>query len=146
MAPVDSPFDAIKKLTDELKNKVDLIFVDFHAEATAEKISFGYYANDLGINAVLGTHTHVQTADEKILNNKMAYITDVGFCGASHSIIGMDVETSIKRWLTGIHDRLDVVDSKIVQFNAIKILFNAKTLCCEGVQRISFVKDFSEVI
>ena len=146
MAPVDSPFEAIRKLTAELKEKVDLIFVDFHAEATAEKISFGYYAKDLGVNAVLGTHTHVQTADEKILDNKMVYITDAGFCGASHSIIGMDVETSIKRWLTGIHDRLDVVDSKIVQFNAIKFQFNTRTLCCENVQRISFIKDFSEVI
>ena len=66
MAPVDSPFDEAKKLAEELKGKADLVFVDFHAEATAEKVSFGYYAKELGFKAVLGTHTHIQTADEQI--------------------------------------------------------------------------------
>ena len=146
MAPVDSPFEAIKKISEELKGKVDFIFVDFHAEATAEKVSFGWHAKDLGINAVFGTHTHIQTADEKILDNKTAYITDAGFCGAYNSIIGMDIEASLKRWTTCIHDRLDVVDSPIAQFNGVKFKFNKNTKCCEEVQRISFVKNFSEVI
>ena len=146
MAPVDSPFEKIKELKEDLKNKADIILVDFHAEATAEKVSFGYYAKELGINGVFGTHTHIQTADEKILDNKMVYITDVGFCGAFRSIIGMDVEASIKRWTTCIHDRLDVVDSKVDEFNAVKFKINKTTLCPEDVQRVSYVKDFSEVI
>ena len=151
MAPVDSPFEALEKFVTEIrdkkskKDKADLIFVDFHAEATAEKTSLAHYARKLGVNAVLGTHTHIQTADETIYDNKMVYITDAGFCGAAHSIIGMDVETSIKRWLTCIHDRLDVSDSNVAQFNGIKFVFNKSNLCCEKVQRVSFIKDFSEV-
>jgi len=146
MAPVNSPFEELQKLSEELKNKVDLIFVDFHAEATAEKVSLAYYAQKLGINAVIGTHTHVQTADEKIIDNKMVYITDAGFSGASQSIIGMDAESSIKRWLTCINDRLDVVDSPIAQFNAIKFSFDTNDLSCTNVQRVFYEKDLSEVI
>ncbi len=146
MAPVDSPFDELKKVSEELKERVDLVIVDFHAEATAEKISMGYYAHELGLNAVLGTHTHVQTADERIFDDKMLYITDVGFCGASRSIIGMDVEGSIKRWTTCIHDRLEVVDSSLAQFNAVKFSYDIKDLTCRQVQRVFDVKDFCEVI
>jgi len=146
MAPVDSPFETTKDLITKIQNKADIIFIDFHAEATAEKISFANYAKELGVTAVFCTHTHVQTADEKILDNKTAYITDAGFCGAFHSIIGMDVESSIKRWTTCIHDRLDVVDSKIAQFNAVKVDFDIKTHCPKQVERVFFVKDFSEAI
>ncbi len=146
MTPVDSPFDILEKTIKDLKEKADLIFIDFHAEATAEKISLAHFAASLGANALFGTHTHVQTADEKIIDDKLLYITDAGFCGAFDSIIGMDIESSIKRWLTSIQDRLDVVDSKVAQFNGIKFKFNKSTLGFEEVQRISFVKDFSEVI
>ena len=147
MSPVDCPFETIKNLSDELKEKADFTIVDFHAEATAEKISFGYWAKDLGINAVFGTHTHVQTADEKILDNdKCAYITDAGFCGAANSIIGMDIATSIKRWTTCIHDRLDVTDSKVAQFNGVKFSVNMEDMSVKQIQRISYVKDFSEVL
>ena len=145
MAPIDSPFEILENFVSEIKSKADLIFVDFHAEATAEKTSLAQYARKLGVNAVLGTHTHIQTADETIYDDKMVYITDAGFCGAAHSIIGMDVETSIKRWLTCIHDRLDVSDSSVSQFNGIKFTFNKSSLNCEQVQRVSFIKDFSEV-
>lgn len=146
MTPVDSPFDILKNTVENLKGKADLFFVDFHAEATAEKISLAYYAKELGVQAVFGTHTHVQTADEKILDNKLVYISDAGFCGAAHSIIGMDVTTSIKRWLTSINDRLDVLDSQITQFNGLKFTIDKTNLSPKEVQRISFVKDFSEVI
>ena len=89
---------------------------------------------------------HTQTADEKILDNKCAYITDVGFCGAADSIIGMDIATSIKRWTTCIHDRLDVVDSKVAQFNGVKFSVDPADMSVKQIQRISYVKDFSEVI
>ena len=146
MSAVDSPFEAIKNLKEELINKVDFAIIDFHAEATAEKISFGYWAKDLGFNAVFGTHTHVQTADEKILDEKCAYITDAGFCGAANSVIGMDIGTSIKRWTTCIHDRLDVIDSKIAQFNGVKFTVNTTDMSVNQIQRISYVKDFIEVL
>ena len=146
MTAVNSPFEELKNIVEELKNKVDLIFVDFHAEATAEKISLAHYAKELGVNGVFGTHTHVQTADERIFDNKMVYITDAGFCGAYNSIIGMDVETSIKRWTTCIHERLELIDSPIAQFNAVKFSFDIRKLTCEAVERVFYVKDFSEVI
>ena len=103
MAPIDSPFASLKNIYDKIKSEVDFTLIDFHAEATAEKLSLAYLAKDLGINAVLGTHTHVQTSDEQIIDGKTLYITDVGFTGAKNSIIGMDIETSLKRWLTGIN-------------------------------------------
>ena len=73
-----------------------MIFVDFHAEATAEKIAMGYLL-DGKITALFGTHTHVQTADEKILPNGTAYITDIGMTGPKHSVIGMDIEASLEK-------------------------------------------------
>ena len=86
-----------KKIIEKIQNQVDIIIVDFHAEATAEKIALGYYL-DGKATAIFGTHTHVQTADEKILPNGTAYITDIGMTGPKKSVIGMDIKASIKRF------------------------------------------------
>jgi len=96
MEAVDCPVQAIDKILKfyTLGRNIDAIFVDFHAEATAEKICFGRYCSEFGVSAFFGTHTHVQTADEKILNN-MAYITDAGFCGTVDSVIGMKYDSSL---------------------------------------------------
>ncbi len=137
MAPVDSPFSALKEVFENIKNKVDFTIVDIHAEATAEKLSLAYLAKDLGINAVIGTHTHVQTADEQIIGGKTFYITDVGFVGAKNSIIGMDIETSLKRWLTCINYRLEVPNGDIAHFDAVKFSLNQVDLSFVQVKRIS---------
>ncbi len=97
LPPTSSPFEAIDKLSHTIK--ADALIVDFHAEATSEKIAFGYYA-DGKVSAVIGTHTHVQTNDAKILENGTAYITDVGMCGAINSVIGLDREIALKRFIT----------------------------------------------
>ena len=101
----DSPFNAADREILKLKeNGADVIIVDFHAEATAEKIAMGYYLKEKA-NIVFGTHTHVQTADEKIYETGMGYITDIGMTGPKNSIIGMEYEAAMKRFLTQIPER-----------------------------------------
>ncbi len=147
MTPVDSPFSALKELYEKIKDEVDFTIIDIHAEATAEKLSLAYLAKDLGINAVIGTHTHVQTADEQIIDNKTLYISDVGFVGAKNSIIGMDIESSLKRWLTCINYRLEIPDGDVAHFDALKFCLNQVDLSFVHVQRINFdinLSDYNE--
>lgn len=139
MNPIDCPFQAIENLSNELDFKNKIVIIDFHAEATAEKISFAKYASELGAKAVIGTHTHVQTADEKILNNKCAYITDAGFTGAYDSVIGMDYDSSIKRLITSIPERFDVAESPSLQVNAIDITFDMDLKLPVEIKRINYV-------
>ena len=93
---LDSPFSYIDRVLDEEAGKYDFAVLDIHAEATGEKLAVGY-AYDGKINVVFGTHTHVQTADERILPNGTGYITDVGMCGESDGILGMDAQTVVLR-------------------------------------------------
>lgn len=120
MAPVESQWSVVKSEIMKLKEITLIIIVDFHAEATAEKICFGKFCADLGVSAFFGTHTHVQTADEHIVNN-MGYITDAGFCGTVDSVIGMDYHTSLNRFTTVIPERYDVADGNVVQINAVEV-------------------------
>ena len=110
----DNPFTKVNKILDKLKGKTDMIFVDFHAEATAEKIAMGYYL-DGKVTAVYGTHTHVQTADEVILKNGTGYITDIGMTGPINSVIGMDIDASLKRFITTLPEKYRVAkgDTKL---------------------------------
>ena len=98
----ENPFTTL----DDILKKIDadIKILDFHAEATAEKIAMGYYV-DGRVTAMFGTHTHVQTADEKILENGTGYITDIGMTGPKKSVIGMDVDTSLKRFVTSLPER-----------------------------------------
>ncbi|HQE67654.1 MAG TPA: TIGR00282 family metallophosphoesterase, partial [Bacillota bacterium] len=96
---IDCPFKAADKILNELKNEADVIIVDFHAEATSEKLAMGWYL-DGRVHAVLGTHTHVQTSDERILPGGTAYITDVGMTGPIDSILGVEKETVIRKFIT----------------------------------------------
>ena len=105
----ENPFLVAKEIIAELKNKTDIIIVDFHAEATAEKIAMGYYL-DGEVTVLFGTHTHVQTADETILRNGTAYITDIGMTGPKESVIGMDIEVSIKRFETSLPEKYKVAE------------------------------------
>lgn len=109
----ENPFMVIDDILEEIKKDVDIVIVDFHAEATAEKIAMGYYL-DGRVNVVFGTHTHVQTADEKILENGTAYITDIGMTGAKKSVIGMNVEASIKRFVTTLPERYKAAEGEAI--------------------------------
>lgn len=126
MPASDSPWEVVSKEVKKLKKITPNILMDFHAEATAEKICFAKYFSEQGVSAVIGTHTHVQTADEKIINDT-AYITDVGFCGVSDSVIGMDYKTSLKRLSTGLPERYEIPSSKVVQINAVEVIIDVDT-------------------
>ena len=107
----DNPFTIAQEIIEKIKNECDMIFVEFHAEATAEKIAMGNFL-DGKITAIYGTHTHVQTADEQIFNRGTAYITDIGMTGPIDSVIGMDKEASIKRFVTTLPERYKLADGK----------------------------------
>ena len=107
----ENPFLIAKDIINKIKNEVDIIIIDFHAEATAEKIAMGYYL-DGEATIVYGTHTHVQTADEDILEKGTGYITDIGMTGPKRSVIGMDVEVSLKRFSTSLPERYKLAEGK----------------------------------
>lgn len=107
MAPCDCPFRELDRLLAALEDKADLFLVDFHAEATSEKQAMGYHA-DGRVAAVVGTHTHVPTADTCILPNGTAYQTDLGMTGPHRSIIGMESDPILRRFLTGMPTRFEV--------------------------------------
>ena len=138
---VDFQWEKILEEIRRLKEITPIVIVDFHGEATAEKICFGRYCSELGVSAFLGTHTHVQTADEKILNGTTGYITDAGFCGAVDSVIGMDYKTSLTRFITNIPERYEVAESNEVQINAVEIDIDVNTGCAKAIKRIFCSRD-----
>ena len=119
MNDLDCPFRAMDKLLAELKHKPPVIIVDFHAEATSEKVAMGRYL-DGRVSAVLGTHTHVGTIDTQLLPQGTAYVTDIGMTGPMDSIIGDDPESVLRRFLTGMPHRLSVGKGKPI-LNAIMV-------------------------
>jgi metallophosphoesterase (TIGR00282 family) len=113
MDPLDDPFVAAKDIIPKLREQANVIILDFHAEATSEKIAMGWYL-DGEVSAVIGTHTHVQTADETILPNHTAYITDVGMTGPIDSVIGVKKDLIIQRFLTQMPVRFDVAKGDVI--------------------------------
>ena len=113
MEPLDDPFRLADTILDSFRGQSAVSFFDFHAEATSEKAAFGHYL-DGRASAVVGTHTHVQTADERLLPGGTAYITDVGMCGPQHSVIGMCVETVVRKFITQRPHRLEVAAGPVV--------------------------------
>ena len=130
----ENPFIVAKKILKSIKDKVDIIIIDFHAEATAEKIAMGYYL-DGEVTAIFGTHTHVQTADEKILPKGTGYITDIGMTGPEHSVIGMDVEASIKRFETTLPERYKIATGNAI-LNAVVFDIDEETNKVTNIKRI----------
>lgn len=133
----ENPFVMAKEMVDELQGKVDMIFIDFHAEATAEKIAMGRFL-DGKITALWGTHTHVQTADEQILPNGTAYITDLGMTGPKDSVIGMDISASLKRFETTLPEKYKLAEGECI-LNAVEFEIDDETNKVTEVKRI-FIK------
>lgn len=131
----DDPFKLAETEIKKLKEITPVVIVDFHAEATAEKICLGRFCSELGVTAFFGTHTHVQTADERILNGT-GYITDAGFCGTVDSVIGMEYQTSLNRFLKGIPERYDVAEGGSAQINVVEVLVNPYTGSSASIKRI----------
>ena len=131
----ENPFLVVDDIINKIKGSVDIIIVDFHAEATAEKIAMGYFL-DGKVTVMYGTHTHVQTADEKILNKGTAYITDIGMTGPKTSVIGMDVDASIKRFVTSLPERYKLAEGECM-LNGCIFEINDETCKAEKIVRIN---------
>lgn len=125
MRPLENPFLVGKKLAEALQGETPYILVDFHAEATSEKIALGYFLDGL-VSAVLGTHTHVQTSDERILTHGTAYITDVGMCGSLESVIGMKISQAFELYTTLVGRRLEVETSPPYKLEGVYLELNSE--------------------
>lgn len=130
----ENPFIMASDMVKEIQNKVDIIIVDFHAEATAEKIAMARYL-DGKITILFGTHTHVQTADEQILPNGTAYITDLGMTGPKNSVIGMDIQASIKRFETTLPEKYKLAEGECIM-NAVIFDIDDETNKVTKIERI----------
>jgi metallophosphoesterase (TIGR00282 family) len=134
MPNLDCPFRGLDAALEALPEGLSAIIVDFHAEATSEKIAMGYYL-DGRVTAVVGTHTHVQTADEKILPGGTAYVTDVGMTGPIESVIGVEKEQILERFLTGMPVRFEVARGAVL-FSAVVIETEPGSLSARAIQRL----------
>lgn len=134
MDPMDSPFEVADRALETLGD-VDAIIVDFHAEATSEKVALGRYL-DGRVTAVIGTHTHVMTADETVLPQGTAYLTDAGMTGPVESVIGIAVDISLHRFLTGMPARFEVPKRGPCILSAVVIESECKSHLARSISRI----------
>ncbi|HEX9532643.1 MAG TPA: TIGR00282 family metallophosphoesterase [bacterium] len=141
MAELDDPFRAARAECERLRDTTPVILVDFHAEATSEKIALGWYL-DGRCSAVVGTHTHVQTADERVLPGGTAYITDVGMTGPRDGVIGMDRERILERFLTQLPVRFEVAAGP-AQLNAVVVDVDEESGRARSISRIAEVEQAS---
>jgi 2',3'-cyclic-nucleotide 2'-phosphodiesterase len=139
MQPLDDPFAVVMREIEALQPRAKVIVVDFHAEATSEKAAMGWYL-DGKVTAVLGTHTHVQTADERILPKGTAYLTDVGMTGPHDSVIGVEVELALNRFLNGMPSRFEPATGN-PRLHAVVIDADEKTGRALDIERLSYSLD-----
>jgi 2',3'-cyclic-nucleotide 2'-phosphodiesterase len=135
MADLENPFPAARAEVERLRRQTKIIFVDFHAEATSEKIAFARML-DGQVSAVVGTHTHVQTADEQIFPGGTAYLTDAGFTGPHESVLGREIEPVLKRFLTGMPQRFEVAKDRVLLHGAVIEIDDASGKAVK-IQRVS---------
>jgi len=134
MQAVECPFRAAKEIVDKIRDRARIIVVDMHAEATSEKIALGYYL-DGQVTAVLGTHTHVQTSDEKVLPGGTAFISDAGMTGPFDGVIGRKKEQIISRFLTQLPTKFEMAEGDI-QLHGVIIDIDEKTGRANSIKRI----------
>ena len=141
MNPLDNPFDVVKNEIVALRTTEEkcIILVDMHAEATSEKKAMGWHL-DGKVTAVVGTHTHVQTADETILPQGTAYITDVGMTGPHDSIIGVNVKPALKRFIDGLPARFDTATGN-PRLNAVVISADVNTCHATAIERVDLPEE-----
>lgn len=135
MPALDCPFRKAEELLSQLNKEVKMIIVDMHAEATSEKVAMGWFL-DGKVSAVLGTHTHVMTADERILPQGTAFISDIGMVGAYDSIIGMNKEQILKRFTTAMPERFEPTEEGSGLFNAVVLTLDASSGKAKEIKRI----------
>jgi metallophosphoesterase (TIGR00282 family) len=136
MSPIDCPFKTVQKTVESFRYQdIHCIFVDFHAEATAEKMAMAWYL-DGKVSALIGTHTHVQTADEQILPDGTAYLTDAGMTGPHHSVIGMNINTAIQRFVNQVPYHYLQAPALDLKFCAAYISIDAETGRAVAIERL----------
>jgi len=134
MQPLECPFRAVKEILDKMKGKARVIIVDIHAEATSEKIALGWYLDGM-VSAIVGTHTHVQTADEKILPGGTAFISDAGMTGPFDGVIGRKKEQILTRFITQMPARFEMAEGDI-QLHGVILDIDEKTGKADSIKRI----------
>jgi hypothetical protein len=139
MQPLDNPFGVVLNLIERARRDARVIIVDFHAEATSEKVAMGWHVDGL-VTALIGTHTHVQTADERVLPKGTAYITDVGMTGPHDSVIGVAKEPALQRFVTGLPARFDVA-SDDVRLHAVVVDADRDIGRARAITRLSLTAD-----
>ena len=139
MRPLDCPFRVAEREVERLRKKTKILIVDMHAEATSEKQALGWFL-DGRVSAVVGTHTHVQTADERLLPGGTAYITDVGMTGPFDSVIGIKKEAILERFLTQIPNKFDVARANI-QLQGVMIEIDEDSGLSRGIERLTVKLD-----
>lgn len=144
MANYNSPWEYLDEYVPQLLSQTPIVFLDFHAESTAEKNCMGRFAAQMGVSAMVGTHTHVQTADDRLLLNRMGYVTDAGFNGARESIIGMEPFGSMNRMRSPVPTKLEVATETLVQINAVHFTIEIASGTCNFVRRIYEVMTIPE--
>jgi metallophosphoesterase (TIGR00282 family) len=135
MSPLDDPFALALKEVEQLKARARVIFVDFHAEATSEKKAMGWHL-DGRVTAVAGTHTHVQTADERVLPKGTAYITDAGMTGPHDSIIGVTIEAALSRFVSGMPSKFEAASGG-ARLNAVIVTADPATGKATAIERVN---------
>jgi 2',3'-cyclic-nucleotide 2'-phosphodiesterase len=139
MLSIDDPFTGVLKEIEALKERTRIIFVDFHAEATSEKIAMGWHL-DGKVTAVVGTHTHVQTADERILPGGTAYLTDVGMTGPHDSIIGVEIDAALGRFRTALPAKFETATGN-PRLNAVIVEADEQSGRAVDIERLSYSAD-----
>jgi 2',3'-cyclic-nucleotide 2'-phosphodiesterase len=134
---IDCPFRTVDHLLEGLATRPTVIVVDMHAEATSEKAAMGWFLSER-VSAVVGTHTHVPTADARILPGGAAFVSDLGMVGPRDSIIGVKMEPVIQHFLTGMPSRFEVAEGKVV-FNAVLVVVNDRTGKAVSIERVDRV-------
>lgn len=132
---VDNPFPMVAACAEKLRQETPVIFVDFHAEATSEKVALGWHL-DGKVSAVVGTHTHVPTADERVLPGGTAYLTDAGMCGPMDSVIGSQIEPVVGRFLNAMPARFGI-GRGVVRVNAVLVEVQRQTGQARSIQRVA---------
>jgi 2',3'-cyclic-nucleotide 2'-phosphodiesterase len=139
MIAIDDPFAGVLREIEALRARTRVVFVDFHAEATSEKIAMGWHL-DGKVTAVVGTHTHVQTADERILPKGTAYLTDVGMTGPHDSVVGVEIEAALGRFLTGLPARFETASGN-PRLHAVVVEADERTGLATDIERLSLGLD-----
>jgi len=139
MQPADCPFKAVRAILDDIREKAKIIFVDMHAEATSEKLALGFFLAGK-VSAVVGTHTHIPTADERIIDDFTAYITDVGMTGSFDSVLGREKSQIIEKFLSNMPVRFNLAQND-VRMQGVVVEVEKDTGKALSIARVEYKKD-----